>query len=95
MSTIKDPNLIQNKALELIDRHLDQLLQEDKIASSMAVIIQNYAKTLAMVAKDQRDALRGFNPAQYTDEELEKLAEKAGEIINEANSSPNETDDLD
>jgi hypothetical protein len=83
----KDPNLLQNKALILIERHLDQLLQDDKVASSMAVVIQNYSKVLVMIAKDQRDALRGFNPAGYTDEELDKLAAKAGEVINESDGS--------
>lgn len=82
----KDPNLLQNKALELIERHLDQLLGQGDVANSMAIVIQNYAKTLVMVAKDQRDALRGFNPAGYTDEELDKLAEKAGEVLNEGDS---------
>jgi hypothetical protein len=83
----KDPNLLQNKALILIERHLDQLLQDDKVASSMAIVIQNYAKTLVMIAKDQRDALRGFNPAGYTDEELDKLAARAGEVISEGDSA--------
>jgi hypothetical protein len=87
MSQIKDPNIIQNKALILIERHLDQLLKEPTIAASMAVVIQNYAKTLAMVAKDQRDALRGFNPAGYTDEELDNLVAKAGEIVHEADNT--------
>jgi hypothetical protein len=87
MSQIKDPNIIQNKALILIERHLDQLLKEPTIATSMAVVIQNYAKTLAMVAKDQRDALRGFNPAGYTDEELDNLVAKAGEIVHEADNT--------
>jgi hypothetical protein len=82
----KDPNLIQHKALELIDRHLDQLLRQGDVALGMAITIQNYAKTLVVVAKDQRDALRGFNPAGYTDEELDKLAEKAGEVLNESDS---------
>ena len=41
----KDPNLIQHKALELIDRHLDQLLRQGDVALGMAITIQNYAKT--------------------------------------------------
>lgn len=91
----KDPNLLQHKALELIERHLDQLLAQGDVANSMAIVIQNYAKTLVMVAKDQRDALRGFNPAGYTDEELDKLAAKAGEVLNETDSQTDEENDPD
>lgn len=80
----KDPNLLQHKALELIERHLDQLLKQGDVAQGSAITIQNYAKVLVMIAKDQRDALRGFNPAGYTDEELDKLAAKAGEVLNES-----------
>lgn len=91
----KDPNLLQHKALQLIERHLDQLLAQGDVANSMAIVIQNYAKTLVMVAKDQRDALRGFNAAGYTDEELDKLAAKAGEVLNEGNGTPDEENDPD
>lgn len=91
----KDPNQLQNKALILIERHLDQLLAQGDVANSMAIVIQNYAKTLVMIAKDQRDALRGFNPAGYTDEELDRLAAKAGEVLNEDNGSPDEEADSD
>lgn len=91
----KDPTLLQHKALELIERHLDQLLAQGDVANSMAIVIQNYAKTLVMVAIDQRDALRGFNPAGYTDEELDKLAAKAGEVLNETDSQTDEENDPD
>ncbi len=77
MNNHYDASKLQQKALALIDRHLDQLLKQDQVAAVSAVIIQNYAKTLAVVAKDQRDALRGFNPAELTDEELDKLAKQA------------------
>lgn len=88
----KDPNILQHKALELVERHLDKMLADDA-PLSMATTIQNYMKVLVMVAKDQRDALRGFNPAGYTDEELDKLAAKAGEVLNDVgNSSDEETD---
>lgn len=83
----KDPNHLQNKALVLIERHLDQLLAQGDVAQGSAITIQNYAKVLVMIAKDQRDALRGFNPSGYTDEELDKLAAKAGEVLNEGNNS--------
>lgn len=89
-----DPNLLQHKALELIERHLDKMLA-DEAPLSMATTIQNYSKVLVMIAKDQRDALRGFNPAGYTDEELDKLAAKAGEVLNENHSSPDEETDTD
>lgn len=90
----KDPNLLQHKALELIERHLDKMLADDA-PLSMATTIQNYMKVLVMVAKDQRDALRGFNPSGYTDEELDRLAAKAGEVLNEGHGSPDEENDTD
>lgn len=90
----KDPNLLQHKALELVERHLDKMLTDD-VPLSMATTIQNYMKVLVMVAKDQRDALRGFNPAGYSDEELDKLAAKAGEVLNERDSSSDEETDPD
>lgn len=79
----KDPNLLQNKALVLIERHLDQLLQDDKVANSMAIVIQNYLKVIIAAAKDQRDQLRGFNPSSYTDEELAQLASTAEKTLSE------------
>jgi hypothetical protein len=90
----KDPNLLQHKALELVERHLDKMLTDD-VPLSMATTIQNYMKVLVMVSKDQRDALRGFNPAGYSDEELDKLAAKAGEVLNERDSSSDEETDPD
>lgn len=90
----KDPNLLQHKALALIERHLDKMLT-DEAPLSMATTIQNYAKVLVMIAKDQRDALRGFNPAGYSDEELDKLAAKAGEVLNASDSSTDEEADSD
>ena len=77
MSTYYDASKLQQKALELIDRHLSQLLDQPQVAAVSAIIIQNYAKTLAVLAKDQRDALRGFNPASMTDEELDAIAKQA------------------
>ena len=61
----------------MIDRHLSQLLEQPQVAAVSAIIIQNYAKTLAVLAKDQRDALRGFTPAAMTDEELDAIAKQA------------------
>lgn len=90
-----DASKIQQKALELIDRHLDQLLQDDKVALSAATTIQNYAKALAVLARDQRDATKGFNPAEMTDEELEQLTNKAKELLNESDSSSDEEVDSD
>lgn len=85
-----DASKLQQKALELIDRHLNQLLAEDKIALTAATTIQNYAKALAVLAKDQRDATRGFNPSSMTDEELEKLTHQAKEVLNESDDSTDE-----
>jgi hypothetical protein len=82
----KDPNLLQHKALELIERHLDQLLAQGDVANSMAIVIQNYTKVLIMAAKDQRDQLRGFNPSAYTDEELDRLASAAEKSLSEEKS---------
>jgi hypothetical protein len=90
-----DASKIQQKALALIDRHLDQLLQDDKVALATATTIQNYAKALAVLAKDQRDASKGFNPAEMSDEELDRLAIQAREILNESDNSENEETDLD
>jgi uncharacterized protein YqeY len=77
----KDASKLQQKALILIERHLDQLLGQEQVAAASAIIIQNYAKTLAVVARDQREALRGFNPASLTDEELDNLARQAEQAI--------------
>jgi hypothetical protein len=90
-----DASKIQQKALCLIDRHLDQLLQDDKVALSCAIVIQNYAKTLAVLAKEQREATKGFNPAELTDEQLEQLTKQAEEILNENNDPTNEAGDSD
>lgn len=79
----KDPNLLQHKALELIERHLDQLLAQGDVANSMAIVIQNYLKVIIAAAKDQRDQLRGFNPSSYTDEELAQLASTAEKTLSE------------
>lgn len=84
----KDASKLQYKALELIERQLDKLLEQDDLSFSMAITIQNYAKTLVMVAKDQRDSMRGFNPSELTDEELDKLAKQAEELQNDNTDSP-------
>ncbi len=81
MSTYYDAGKLQQKALALIDRHLDQLLTQEQVASASAIIIQNYAKTLAVVARDQRESLRGFNPGTLTDEELDTLAKQAEQAL--------------
>ena len=95
MSTFHDAATIQQKALELIDRHLTQLLEGGPVANGSAITIQNYAKTLAMVAKDQRDAARGFNAAELSDEELARLTEEAKKHIQEPdNASSDETSGL-
>jgi len=93
--TYYDASKIQQKALCLIDRHLTQLLQDDKIAGQSAIIIQNYAKTLAVLAKDQREASKGFNPAELTDEQLEQLTKQAEEILNEDHDSADQATDID
>ena len=64
---------LQQKALTLINRHLDQLLKEPTVAQGSALTIQNYAKTLVILATDQRNAAKGFNPSALTIEELERL----------------------
>lgn len=88
-----DASKILQKALCLIDRHLTQLSQEDKVAGQSAIVIQNYAKTLAILAKEQREATKGFNPAELTDEQLEQLTRQAEEILNETDDQTNETTD--
>ena len=64
---------LQQKALILINRHLDQLLKEPTVAQGSALTIQNYAKTLVILATDQRNAAKGFNPGALTTEQLEQL----------------------
>ena len=64
---------LQQKALTLINRHLDQLLKESTVAQGSALTIQNYAKTLVILATDQRNAAKGFNPGALTTEQLEQL----------------------
>lgn len=76
---------LQQKALTLINRHLDQLLREPTVAQGSALTIQNYAKTLVILATDQRNAAKGFNPSSLTTEELEQLEK---ELVN---ASSNET----
>jgi hypothetical protein len=76
---------LQQKTLTLINRHLDQLLEEPKVAQGSALTIQNYAKTLVILATDQRNAAKGFNPSALTIEELEQLEK---ELIH---ASSNET----
>lgn len=83
-----DASKLQYKALTLIERHLDKLLDQGDVAMASAIVIQNYAKTLVMVAKDQRDAMRGFNPSALTDEELDKLVKEAESQANENTDSP-------
>jgi hypothetical protein len=78
----KDPITLLQKSLVLIDRHLDQLLEGGPVAQGSAITIQNYAKTLVVVAKELRDQISGSNPAELTDEELETLAAQAAKSLN-------------
>lgn len=86
-----DAAQLQQKALELIDRHLSQLLKDGTVSTGSAVIIQNYAKTLVIMAREQRDQQGLHNPASLTDEELEVLAAQAARTLNmeTANDSDN------
>lgn len=76
---------LQQKALALISRHLDQLLKEPTVSQGSALTIQNYAKTLVILATDQRNAAKGFNPGALTTEQLEQLEKEL------TNASNNET----
>lgn len=86
-----DAAQLQQKTLELIDRHLSQLLEDGTVSTGSAVIIQNYAKTLVIMAREQRDQQGLHNPASLTDEELEVLAAQAARTLNmeTANDSDN------
>lgn len=87
---MNDINKIIDKSVTLIDRHLDKLLEQDDLSFSLASHIQNYAKTLVIIAKDQREALKGFNPAEFTDEQLKELEKSLGETSDQDQNSTDE-----
>ncbi len=85
-----DAASLQQKALQLIERHINQLLEGGPVAQSSAIHIQNYAKTLVVIAKDQREQQHGIDPAGMTDEELESLI---GQAVNALNQEPEDAPD--
>lgn len=79
---------LQQKALTLISRHLDQFLREPTVSQGSALTIQNYAKTLVILATDQRNAAKGFNPGALTTEQLEQLEKELTNASNNETSGP-------
>jgi len=79
---------LQQKALTLINRHLDQFLKEPTVSQGSALTIQNYAKTLVILATDQRNAAKGFNPSAFTIEELEKMEKELTHASSNETSGP-------
>jgi len=90
-----DAAALQQKALVLIERHLDQLLHADQVANASALVIQNYAKTLVILAKDQREQANGADPATYTDAELATLASVAAKTLGHELDYETTTDETD
>lgn len=74
---MSDITKIQEKVLKIIDRRIDKILEQGDIGPGMDTTIQNYAKTLVMVAKEQREALKGFDPRQLTDDEIDKMLKES------------------
>jgi len=72
-----EPESLQQQALELVARHLQEIqAKETPLSPTDGNIVQNYLKVFIMLNKDSRDALERDDPKRLSDQELLQFAQE-------------------
>jgi hypothetical protein len=87
---------LKQRTLALINKHLDQILNQDKpMTSTEGNVLQNYLKALIMAEKAELDQLAMNDPRRMSDAELKAAAAEAMAALGDDNATPDQTSQAD